>query len=190
MTLYILQDSPPLSQLRTAVSKLISSAASAFFPTVFSFCFLYQLSQYHNSFIHLLYPLVAQLRVTGVKQIQSRRRGTLFVQLLPGVFFFLSAASICTSKSHLSCHLGPKGVINDWRRFKLESMDQDNLPPAKRDLLRQMSSPNGPKDDSRSNLNRKVQANYQVSANYDVSDFLFFNVVEKKTKLTRFHIKI
>lgn len=53
---------------------------------------------------------------------------------------------------------GPKGVINDWRRFKLESMDQENLPLAKRDLLRQMSSPNGPKDDSRANLNRKVQA--------------------------------
>ena len=51
---------------------------------------------------------------------------------------------------------GPKGVINDWRRFKLESMDQENLPPAKRELLRQMSSPSGPKDDARSNINRKV----------------------------------
>ncbi|XP_035503623.1 phosducin b isoform X2 [Scophthalmus maximus] len=36
---------------------------------------------------------------------------------------------------------GPKGVINDWRRFKLESMDQENLPSAKKELLRQMSSP-------------------------------------------------
>lgn len=53
--------------------------------------------------------------------------------------------------------LGPKGVINDWRRFKLESMDQENLPPAKKELLRQMSSPNKPKDDSRANLNRKVE---------------------------------
>ncbi|XP_061681964.1 phosducin b isoform X2 [Syngnathoides biaculeatus] len=44
---------------------------------------------------------------------------------------------------------GPKGVINDWRRFKLESMEQDNLPPAKRELLRQMSSPHRKKDDSR-----------------------------------------
>lgn len=51
---------------------------------------------------------------------------------------------------------GPKGVINDWRRFKLESMDPENLPPAKRELLRQMSSPGRPKDDSRANLNRKV----------------------------------
>lgn len=46
---------------------------------------------------------------------------------------------------------GPKGVINDWRRFKLESMDQENLPPAKRELLRQMSSPHKPKDDLRGN---------------------------------------
>uniref|UniRef100_A0A3B4G478 Phosducin n=1 Tax=Pundamilia nyererei TaxID=303518 RepID=A0A3B4G478_9CICH len=30
--------------------------------------------------------------------------------------------------------VGPKGVINDWRRFKLESMDQENLNPAKREL--------------------------------------------------------
>uniref|UniRef100_A0A3Q0RWH4 Phosducin domain-containing protein n=1 Tax=Amphilophus citrinellus TaxID=61819 RepID=A0A3Q0RWH4_AMPCI len=56
-------------------------------------------------------------------------------------------------------HTGPKGVINDWRRFKLESMDQENLPPAKRELLRQMSSPNRVKDASRANLNRKVQYN-------------------------------
>lgn len=54
--------------------------------------------------------------------------------------------------------IGPKGVINDWRKFKLESMDQENLPPAKRELLRQMSSPNRPKDDSRSNVNRKVHS--------------------------------
>ncbi|XP_061540651.1 phosducin b isoform X2 [Phycodurus eques] len=46
-------------------------------------------------------------------------------------------------------HTGPKGVINDWRRFKLESMEQENLPPAKRELLRQMSSPHRQKDDSR-----------------------------------------
>ncbi|CAL8396198.1 unnamed protein product [Boreogadus saida] len=49
---------------------------------------------------------------------------------------------------------GPKGVINDWRRFKLESMDQESLPPAKRELLRQMSSPQKPLD--KSNVNRKM----------------------------------
>ncbi|XP_071769521.1 phosducin b [Centroberyx gerrardi] len=53
-------------------------------------------------------------------------------------------------------HTGPKGVINDWRRFKLESMDQENLPPAKRELLRQMSSPHKPKDECRAGLNRKM----------------------------------
>ncbi|XP_010795981.1 phosducin b [Notothenia coriiceps] len=51
---------------------------------------------------------------------------------------------------------GPKGVINDWRRFKLESMDQENLPPAKKELLRQMSTPGKPKEDGRSALNRKM----------------------------------
>ncbi|XP_069009309.1 phosducin b [Embiotoca jacksoni] len=53
-------------------------------------------------------------------------------------------------------HTGPKGVINDWRRYKLESMDQENLPHAKKELLRQMSSPSRQKDDSRANLNRKM----------------------------------
>jgi len=51
---------------------------------------------------------------------------------------------------------GPKGVINDWRRFKLESMDQENLPAAKKELLRQMSSPSRPRDESKSSINRKV----------------------------------
>lgn len=52
---------------------------------------------------------------------------------------------------------GPKGVINDWRRFKLESMDKDSLPPAKRELLRQMSSPNRPRDgDTIADQNRKM----------------------------------
>lgn len=39
----------------------------------------------------------------------------------------------------------------------MESMDQENLPEGKKELLRQMSSPNRPKDNSRANLNRKVQ---------------------------------
>lgn len=49
-------------------------------------------------------------------------------------------------------HTGPKGVINDWRRFKLESMDQESLPPQKRELLRQMSSSHKHKE----NPNRKM----------------------------------
>ncbi|XP_078417496.1 phosducin-like [Cetorhinus maximus] len=36
---------------------------------------------------------------------------------------------------------GPKGVINDWRKFKLESEDQETTPSNKRQLLRQLSSP-------------------------------------------------
>ncbi|XP_053325714.1 phosducin [Spea bombifrons] len=36
---------------------------------------------------------------------------------------------------------GPKGVINDWRKFKLVSEDQEAIPPNKKEILRQMSSP-------------------------------------------------
>ncbi|XP_059200901.1 phosducin a isoform X2 [Centropristis striata] len=47
-------------------------------------------------------------------------------------------------------HTGPKGVINDWRRFKLDSVDQ-TVPQGKRELLRQMSQP-----DDKERLNRKM----------------------------------
>lgn len=50
---------------------------------------------------------------------------------------------------------GPKGVINDWRRFKLDSIDQ-TVPQSKRELLRQMSSP---REDDKERLNRKVDVN-------------------------------
>ncbi|XP_056379602.1 phosducin isoform X2 [Hyla sarda] len=36
---------------------------------------------------------------------------------------------------------GPKGVIHDWRKFKLVSEDQEAIPPSKKEILRQMSSP-------------------------------------------------
>ncbi|NXJ04946.1 PHOS protein, partial [Odontophorus gujanensis] len=38
-------------------------------------------------------------------------------------------------------YIWPKGVINDWRKFKLESEDKDSLPLSKKEILRQMSSP-------------------------------------------------
>lgn len=49
---------------------------------------------------------------------------------------------------------GPKGVINDWRRFKLDSVDQ-TVPQKKRELLRQMSSP---REDDKERPLRKVIA--------------------------------
>ncbi|XP_023660360.1 phosducin b isoform X2 [Paramormyrops kingsleyae] len=49
-------------------------------------------------------------------------------------------------------HTGPKGVINDWRKFKLESLDRDAQPSSKHELLRQMSSPHRSKE----KLNRKM----------------------------------
>lgn len=51
---------------------------------------------------------------------------------------------------------GPKGVINDWRKFKLESEDGDSIPPSKKEILRQMSSPQS-KDDSKDRVSRKVR---------------------------------
>lgn len=51
---------------------------------------------------------------------------------------------------------GPKGVIHDWRRFKLESEDHDSIPPNKRELLRQMSNPKSSNEDTREKVNRKV----------------------------------
>lgn len=51
-------------------------------------------------------------------------------------------------------HTGPKGVINDWRKFKLDSVDQ-TVSENKRELLRQMSSP---REDDRERLNRKMSA--------------------------------
>ncbi|KAA0719102.1 phosducin [Triplophysa tibetana] len=51
---------------------------------------------------------------------------------------------------------GPKGVIHDWRRFKLESEDHDSIPPNKRELLRQMSNPKSSNEDTREKVNRKM----------------------------------
>ncbi|KAM9323684.1 phosducin a [Pholidichthys leucotaenia] len=51
-------------------------------------------------------------------------------------------------------HTGPKGVINDWRRFKLDTVDQ-TVPQNKRELLRQMSSP---REDDKERPVRKMSA--------------------------------
>ncbi|XP_027421398.1 phosducin [Bos indicus x Bos taurus] len=54
-------------------------------------------------------------------------------------------------------HTGPKGVINDWRKFKLESEDSDSVAPSKKEILRQMSSPQGRDDkDSKERFSRKM----------------------------------
>ncbi|KAJ6657391.1 hypothetical protein lerEdw1_002558 [Lerista edwardsae] len=58
-------------------------------------------------------------------------------------------------------HTGPKGVINDWRRFKLESEDKDTLPLNKKEvLIRQMSSPYRPQSknykDNKDRFSRKM----------------------------------
>ncbi|KAF1553498.1 phosducin, partial [Eudyptula albosignata] len=40
-----------------------------------------------------------------------------------------------------NCIFFSKSVINDWRKFKLESKDRDSLSLSKKEILRQMSSP-------------------------------------------------
>ncbi|AWP04662.1 putative phosducin-like [Scophthalmus maximus] len=56
-------------------------------------------------------------------------------------------------------HTGPKGVINDWRRFKLDSVDQ-TVPQKKRELLRQMSSPR--EDDKERPLRKMSVQEYEL----------------------------
>lgn len=65
-----------------------------------------------------------------------------------------------------SNYTGPKGVINDWRRFKLDSVDQ-TTPQTKRELLRQMSSP---REDDKERVNRKMSVQeYEMIQDEDES---------------------
>ncbi|KAM5144971.1 phosducin [Callospermophilus lateralis] len=52
-------------------------------------------------------------------------------------------------------HTGPKGVINDWRKFKLRSEESESIPPSKKEILRQMSSPQS-RNDSKERFSRKM----------------------------------
>ncbi|KAG8517297.1 phosducin, partial [Galemys pyrenaicus] len=76
---------------------------------------------------------------------------------------------LCISPSQLLCcsrlvlllllllFVGPKGVIHDWRKFKLESKDSDSIPPSKKEILRQLSSPQGrDHKDSKERFSRKM----------------------------------
>lgn len=58
---------------------------------------------------------------------------------------------------------GPKGVIHDWRKFKLESEDHESTPQKRRELLRQMSNPKANTDDNNEKINRKVITQYHKS---------------------------
>uniref|UniRef100_A0A8C4FGX2 Phosducin n=1 Tax=Catagonus wagneri TaxID=51154 RepID=A0A8C4FGX2_9CETA len=68
-------------------------------------------------------------------------------------------------------HTGPKGVINDWRKFKLESEDSDSFPPSKKDILRKMSSPLSRDDkDSKERLSRKMSVQEYELIHQDKED--------------------
>uniref|UniRef100_A0A8D0C780 Phosducin n=1 Tax=Salvator merianae TaxID=96440 RepID=A0A8D0C780_SALMN len=72
-------------------------------------------------------------------------------------------------------HTGPKGVINDWRKFKLESKDRDALPLSKKEILiRQMSSPHRhhsrDEKDTRGKFSRKMSVQEYELINEDKED--------------------
>ncbi|KFO28576.1 phosducin [Fukomys damarensis] len=66
-------------------------------------------------------------------------------------------------------HTGPKGVINDWRKFKLESEDSESIPPSKKKILRQISSPQS-RDDKDSKVSRKMSIQEYELINQDKED--------------------
>nr|XP_034979878.1 phosducin [Zootoca vivipara] len=72
-------------------------------------------------------------------------------------------------------HTGPKGVINDWRKFKLESKDRNALPVSKKEILiRQMSSPYRSQSrddkDTRERFSRKMSVQEYELINEDMED--------------------
>ncbi|XP_036613930.1 phosducin [Trichosurus vulpecula] len=68
-------------------------------------------------------------------------------------------------------HTGPKGVINDWRKFKLESEDDDSIPPNKKEILRQMSSPQCRDDkDTKERFSRKMSVQEYELIHQDKED--------------------
>ncbi|XP_069088100.1 phosducin [Pleurodeles waltl] len=72
---------------------------------------------------------------------------------------------------------GPKGVIKDWRKFKLESEDLNSIPPNKKEVLRQMSSPykaqSKEEKDTREKLSRKMSMQeYELIHDKEDEDYL------------------
>uniref|UniRef100_A0A8D0G9B1 Phosducin n=1 Tax=Sphenodon punctatus TaxID=8508 RepID=A0A8D0G9B1_SPHPU len=88
-------------------------------------------------------------------------------------------------------HTGPKGVINDWRKFKLESEDRDSLPLSKKEILRQMSSPHRSHSkedkDTRERFSRKMSMHFGPKYGF-LSELQngeqFLETVEKERKTT------
>lgn len=72
---------------------------------------------------------------------------------------------------------GPKGVINDWRKFKLESEDHESMPQKRKELLRQMSNPKANNDDNHEKINRKVINQYHKSIKgFILNTIIIFNL--------------
>uniref|UniRef100_A0A7N5J828 Phosducin n=1 Tax=Ailuropoda melanoleuca TaxID=9646 RepID=A0A7N5J828_AILME len=86
-----------------------------------------------------------------------------------------------SSQVYPTVHTGPKGVINDWRKFKLESQDQDCLPASKKELLiRQISSPYNCQ--SKDHRDTKEGASRKMS----VQEYELLNVKEDESCLQQY----
>lgn len=73
---------------------------------------------------------------------------------------------------------GPKGVIHDWRKFKLESEDHESMPQTRRELLRQMSNPKANSDDNLERINRKVFKQYnKTTKSFILNTTIIFNIL-------------
>ncbi|XP_077188783.1 phosducin [Paroedura picta] len=83
-------------------------------------------------------------------------------------------------------HTGPKGVINDWRKFKLESEDKNTLPLNKKEILiRQMSSPHrfNDKSENRDRLIRKMSMQEYELINGEKEDATCLRKYQKRCML-------
>lgn len=84
---------------------------------------------------------------------------------------------------------GPKGVIHDWRKFKLESEDHESSPQKRRELLRQMSNPKASDDDNYERINRKVIIQYHKSTNdFNPSNIIIFSIPLSPCLMTHWFI--
>ncbi|KAF3823365.1 hypothetical protein GH733_010801, partial [Mirounga leonina] len=91
----------------------------------------------------------------------------------------------------------PKGVINDWRKFKLESEDSDSVPPRKKEILRQMSSPQSRDDKdskerfSRKDMHQKLSFGPRYGFVYELeTGEQFLETIEKEQKITTIVVHI
>lgn len=95
-----------------------------------------------------------------IRQMQQTGSGLIKSSLLVQLYIIFQHVFVRSCVCDCFLITGPKGVINDWRRFKLDSVDQ-TVPQNKRELLRQMSTP---REDDKERVNRKVEGNTHTTS--------------------------